>query len=206
MTDITDAVRVAVQGQPYRCQRAVRIQFPTYDCKVWDGIGLKTISGQVYKGIGSVGAISAVSDTSFDGMRGPVADRVELTLSGLETRLADELRDFQHKGSAVSILEAHFDSNYEVISDPYSIFEGQVDTMSLVLGDNLTIKLIADNFLSYMFRGPDGRRRGDSDQQEIFSGDVGFVFQSTLTNSINWGIPNSQQVTKITKPPSYGLF
>lgn len=209
MTTVTSAVRDALKAQPYRCHRAVRIQFPGYDFKVWDGSGPKTISGQSYTGAGTLGAISPIADNSVDGVRGPVAERIELTLSGLplSASLITELKDFQHQGAAVSVLEAHFDAAGALVADPYSIFEGQVDTMHYELGDKgLTITVIAENFLAYMFRGPDGRRRGDSDQQELFSGDVAFAFQGKLTPNIPWGSPtNNQLLDKVASASGSGL-
>lgn len=195
MTTVTSAFRNALKNQPYRGQIAVRIQFSGYDCKVWDGIGPKTISGQTYLGVGALGAISPIADTSADGMRGFNAERVEMTLSGLpvQAALVTELKDFQHQGATVTIFGVLLDATDAVVADPVTLFSGQVDTMSWMLDDTLTVKLVAENFLAFMFRGPDGRRRADADQQELFTGDLGFGFQGKLPTTIPWGSPTNMQ-------------
>lgn len=195
MTTITSAVRNALKDQPHRGHIAVRIQFSGYDFKAWSGIGPKTISGQTYIGAGTLGTIAAIADTSTDGLRGLIAERIEMTLSGLpvEPKLLTELVDYQHQGSAVTILAVLLDATDAVVADPVTIFSGQVDTMSYKLDETLSISLTAENFLAYMFRGPDGRRRSDADQQEIFSGDEGFEYNAKQMAVIPWGSPTNMQ-------------
>jgi hypothetical protein len=192
---VTPDVETSLE-QTYRAERAVRIQFPDFVFRVWSGTNIITINGEVYMptaimtggGVAvHLGAISEITDTS------DMSDQpLELTLSGISTDIQAELRDYQHQGSPVTITEIQFDANYRVIPDPYVILSGLIDTMSMLAGDTLSISVRVISLLRMAFRGPDGHRRMQQDQDALFkdSGDLGLEFCGRLKEVIPWTVPH----------------
>lgn len=194
MTTLTAGVQAAIIAEIYRPARFVTITFPGLLFRVWTGIGTFTIDGNDYTGAGSLGNIAAITDTATDGVNTFNAQRLALTLSGLDPSLAAGLRLANHQGSPVEIIEALLDSNGAVIDDDYAIFNGEVDTMSMTLGDTLTINVQCENYISFLFRGPDGRRRTTADQEDLFPGDKGLEFDGNLPVDIPWGVAGGASV------------
>lgn len=183
MTTVTPAVATALSANPYVMVRFVTFTFPGYTARLWTGIGPKVYDGNTYTGTGNLGTIGPITDDVS-----LVAQRLQLTLSGVDASLMAECMDYLHQGTPVTILEAMMDQDGAITADPYSVFAGEIDTMYGTLGETLTITVIVDNFISFIFRGPDGHRRTAADQEAIFSGDVGLAFAAKLILDIPWGV------------------
>lgn len=179
----TADVDAALTASVYRPAIFVKIAFPGYTFRASSLTRDYPLGGELYVGAGPIGTISVVSESSD-----MTADPVEFTLSGLDPLVASELRDFSHQGSVVTAQLGLFDSNDALIPDPVTFFVGAVDVMSMVLSDTLAITVRADSFLRLLFRGPDGHRRMQADQEEIFPGDLGLEFAAQLASTVPWGI------------------
>ena len=188
MTELTTANQTAAAASPYRRALFVTVTFSDYTMRVWTGLGPRAIGSDTYTGAGYLGSVSLVPDMTVDMAGGVVASRVELTLSGIDASLAADMQDYEQQGAAVSILLGHLDVNDVLVDDPVSLWDGQVDTMAMTLGATLTVKLVCENFLAWLFRGPDGSRRTNEDQQDKFTGDLGLEFVGKLADAIPWGV------------------
>lgn len=182
----TAAADAALTADVYRAAIFVKIVFPSYTFRVSSLVRDYTLGGELYIGAGSLGSMSVVSENAD-----MTADPVEFTLSGIDASVASSLRDFAHQGSVVTAQLALFDINDAIIPDPVTFFVGAVDVMSMVLADTLTITVRADSFLRLGFRGPDGHRRMQADQEKIFVGDLGLEFAPQLANTVPWGVPTA---------------
>lgn len=194
MTDVTSGVQTALAASPYLPARFVTLTLPDYTVYLWSGVGTKVYNGNTYEGAGALGSINPITEKAAT-PAGIDSQRLQLSLSGLDTRLAQEARNYLHPGSTVEIVEAMLDATGAIISDAYDVFVGEVDTMPFVLGETLTISLICENFMSFAFRGPNGRYRTANDQQEIFpnsgSPDLGLQYNANLLPDIPWGVKSS---------------
>lgn len=190
---MTPAAVTALSAVPYKEHRFIKVTLPTYTAAFWTGPGDVVVSGTTYHGVGSIGSAGPITDNSD-----LAAQRLQLQLSWLDTSLWAEVKDISHQGSPVEIMIAQLDGGDVIIPNPYDVFVGEVDTMSGTLEKYLTITVNAENFLSFMFRGPDGHRRTAQDQQFLFpnSGvpDLGMQFVANQLDNIPWGVQSS--VTK----------
>jgi len=187
MTTVTSGVQSALSAQPYTMARFVTLILPDYTFRVWTGLGSKALNGNVYIGGGSLASISPISDRADLS-----AQKIQLSLTGLDTSLMAEVVNYLHQGAAVEIIEAQTDQDGNVVPDSYDILVGEIDTMQTELGDTMSVSVTVDNLLSLMFRGPDGHRRTAIDQEILFpnSGapDLGLQYVGNLLMNIPWGV------------------
>ena len=187
MTTVTSSVQSALSAQPYTAARFVTLTLPGYTFRAWTGIGSKTLNGNVYVGAGSLGDISPISDRSDLS-----AQKIQMTLTGLDPSLHADVVNYLHQGAPVEIIEAQMDQDGNVVPNSYDILVGEVDVMSMELGETLSVIVQVDNLLSMMFRGPDGHRRTGIDQQTLFSNsgspDLGLSYVGNLLMNIPWGV------------------
>lgn len=193
MTTLSSSNQTATAANPYRSAYFVTVTFSTYTLRMWSGVGPRDLSGDTYVGAGALGSVTMIPETLAGGAGGLDSSRVELMLTGLDTSLATEVRDFSEQGASVDILEAQLDSSDALVDGTYSLWSGQVDTMHMQLGETLTVRLVCENFLAWLFRGPDGRRETNQDQQDLFSGDKFFEFTARMPDTIPWGVATNSQ-------------
>ena len=184
--DYTAGAIAALSAGVYHEQVFVKIEFPGLTVLLSDMDRNEVVDGETYIGSGDLGDISQIVESAD-----MVDDPISMTLSGLDTNLVSELKDFTHQGSRVTIKVVLYDANDQQIPDPITIFTGIVDTMGWTIDDVLIIEVTVDHFLRMMFRGPDGRRRMQGDQEAVFPGvgDLGYEFATRLTDQVPWGIP-----------------
>src|SRR3990167_2915667 len=157
--DYTAGAIAALSAGVYHEQVFVKIEFPGLTVLLSDMDRNEVVDGETYIGSGDLGDISQIVESAD-----MVDDPISMTLSGLDTNLVSELKDFTHQGSRGTIKVVLYDANDQQIPDPITIFTGIVDTMGWTIDDVLIIEVTVDHFLRMMFRGPDGRRRMQGDQ------------------------------------------
>ena len=144
------------------------------------------ISGETYLGTGNILNISPITETADTRATG-----VEIVLSGLDTSILSAGLTEDTQGMIVEIYFGVMTttSNADAIVDtPYQIFSGFID--SLVLeesGESSTLTFTVENKLVTLER-PIDRRYTDQDQQNLFIGDKGCEFVTSLQDkSVAWG-------------------
>ena len=182
MTILDATTQTAVAANPQIFARFVSIFFSGFTARMWTGVGPFTLLGNVYTGFGSLGSIAPISDKSDI-----TSQRIQIQLSGLESSLMSQLVDFTQQGADVEIIEAQLSLDGAVVGTPYFIFKGEIDTMSGQIGETLTITVQAENYISFIFRGPDGHRQTAADQEALFTGDLGMAYAASVIPAIPWG-------------------
>lgn len=190
MTVLTGPTVTATQANPQSFARFVSLYFSGFTARMWTGVGPFTLGGNVYTGFGSLGSLTPISDRSD-----LTAQRIQLQITGLESTLMSQLVDYTQQGAQIQIFEAQLDLNGAVVGAAYLIFGGQIDTMSAQLGETMTITIQAENYISFIFRGPDGHRETAADQEALFSGDHGFSFAASVIPAIPWGANSDVTIT-----------
>lgn len=195
MTEMTGNVTTALSAPVLRPERFVEIQFVDRTVDLWSGMGNYTLGNTTYLGLGfpggSLGSVDVISDIAADGQSEFNSQRVQMTLSGIDTVFASEYVQIDHAGAPVKIMEALFDGNRTLVADAYVLLNGNIDTMAITVAQTLTITVQCENFISFMFRTGDGRRRSAADQTQLFSGDNFYSFDTVQTAYIPWAIPGA---------------
>ena len=144
------------------------------------------IGGNTYIGSGSILNISAITETSDTRASG-----IEIILNGLDSSI---LSAGLTEDTAGMVVEVYFGvmtttSNADAVVDtPYQVFSGFIDSMVLTDGgETSTLTFTVENKLITLEK-PTDRRYTDQDQQNLFAGDKGCNFVTSLQDkSVAWG-------------------
>jgi hypothetical protein len=162
----------------------VSLSFST-PLNLWSGYGTITYNSTGYLGIGTLGTISPVEETTDLAARG-----ITMQLSGVPTaQIAIALTE-NYQGRECSVLFAAMASDGTLVSTPVTVFSGRMDVMSINDdGQNATIGMTAENKL-VDFRRPRELRYTDEEQKALFPSDKGLEFVNAIQEKqIYWGNP-----------------
>ena len=163
----------------------IKFEFPTGTVYLNSSDRNFTISGQEYLGIGLIGSISTIQESSE-----LQANGVKITLSGIPNTYVSIALTSDYQGSPTEITLGFLDSNYVLVDPPFTVFVGKVDTMGIALGDTATIELEVENRLIDWER-PRISRFTNEEQQNLYSGDKGLEFvDSVAEKELFWGVDN----------------
>jgi hypothetical protein len=153
------------------------ISFRSEQQYVWTGIGNLLYNGNTYRGVGSLGKVGDVSESSDVNAEG-----TSISLSGIDPALLSECMSDIQLGAPVTIWFALFDVNCNIIGTPYPYFVGTVDQPVLQIGvDALTISLKLENRLVNLQRA-NMRRYTSADQDIYYPGDTAFNWVEILND------------------------
>jgi hypothetical protein len=150
---------------------------------LWSRYGTITYNGTGYLGIGTLGTISPVEETTDLAARG-----ITMQLSGVPTaQIAIALTE-NYQGRECSILFAAMASDGTLVSTPVTVFAGRMDVMTINDdGEQAIIGMSAENKL-VDFRRPREVRYTDEEQKALFPTDKGLEFVNAIQEKqIYWG-------------------
>lgn len=150
---------------------------------LWSGYGTITYNGTGYLGIGTLGTISPIEETTDLAARG-----ISLQLSGVPTaQIAIALTE-NYQGRECSILFAAMASDGTLVSTPVTVFSGRMDVMTINDdGEQAIIGMTAENKL-VDFRRPRELRYTDEEQKSLFPSDKWLEFVNAIQEKeIYWG-------------------
>ena len=184
---ITTAFKNAIKSSVVRPLLAVELEFSTGTLRFWNGYGDLTMtaggSSNTFTGLGDLMGVSAIAES----------DQVEaigasLSLTGIKSSFISTALSGNYTNRNASIFLGVFDTSKSVIADVYTLFKGKMDIMKIDEGsESATITLNLENSLIALDR-PLNRRFTHEDQQERFSGDLGFEFVPDLQDKeVIWG-------------------
>jgi|TARA_R100001463_G_scaffold55856_2_gene107659 hypothetical protein len=144
------------------------------------------IGGNTYFGSGHIISISPIVETSDTRASG-----IEIKLNGLDTSILSAGLTEDTQGMVVEVYFGVLTTtnNADAIVDtPYQVFSGFIDAMILTDGgETSTLTFTVENKLITLER-PTDRRYTDQDQQNLFTGDKGCSFVTSLQDkAIAWG-------------------
>jgi len=150
---------------------------------IWTGYGTITVGSTAYLGIGTLGSISPVEETTDLAARG-----ISMQLSGVPTAMLAVALTENYQGRECSVLFGALQSSGALVSSPVTIFSGRMDVMSINDdGQNATIGMSAENKL-VDFRRPREVRYTDQEQKNLFPSDKGLEFVTAIQEKqIYWG-------------------
>jgi len=150
---------------------------------IWTGYGTITVGSTAYLGIGTLGSISPIEETTDLAARG-----ISMQLSGVPTAMLAVALTENYQGRECSVLFGALQSSGALVSSPVTIFSGRMDVMSINDdGQNATIGMSAENKL-VDFRRPREVRYTDQEQKNLFPSDKGLEFVTAIQEKqIYWG-------------------
>ena len=160
---------------------------------LWSGYGTITYNSIGYLGLGTLGTISPVEETTDLAARG-----ISMQLSGVPTAMLAVALTENYQGRECSVLFGALEASGALVSSPVTIFSGRMDVMSINDdGQNATIGMTAENKL-VDFRRPREVRYTDQEQKNLFPSDKGLEFVTAIQEKqIYWG--NAKLVAPINE-------
>lgn len=161
---------------------AVDMAFDSGHVRVWSGLNTQSLGGNVFYGLGTLGGINAVKETTDTSAPG-----VELTLSGVVNDNISLAMTENYRGRKVTIYVLLFNSNGTLQQSTIS-FRGNMDQMIINEGaETSTITLRCENRLIELNRVRDSRYT-DEEQKMLFPDDTGLEYvASTALKDLYWG-------------------
>lgn len=159
---------------------------------LWTGYGNLVYNSTTYLGLGTLGTISQVEETTDLAARG-----ITMKLSGVPTANVALALTEDYQGKECSILFGALSPTAgTLIASPVTIFSGRMDVMQITDdGQTAEITMSAESRLMD-FKRPRELRYTDEEQQNLFAGDLGLEFVNDIQEkAIYWGNPNQTQGT-----------
>jgi hypothetical protein len=154
--------------------------------RLWSGYGTITVGSVTYQGIGTLGTISPVEETTDLSARG-----INFQLSGVPTAYVSLALTENYLGKECSVLFRALHATGALFSSTVTIFSGRMDIMSINDdGQESTIIMTAENKL-VDFRRPREVRYTHEEQQNLYPvspPDLGLEFVNAIQEKqIYWG-------------------
>lgn len=175
MRDLTSGMQTEVSATNTAPIFLVECDFSSGFVRVWSGLGDLLWNAQTWIGVGSLGGISPLSEsTDFN------ANGAKIQLSGIPSDLLAIAQAQQYQGRAANIYLGMLNSSGVVIADPIKLFAAKMDTMEILEGaETSTITLNIESRAITLKRSHE-RRYTHEDQQIDFPGDRGFEYVAGL--------------------------
>ena len=180
--DITASVVSAVQEHVVRPIIFVSLEFDSGTVRLVSAWRNVTWNGDEYVGVGDMGSISSIEETSQ--LR---ASGISMQLTGIPNDYIDEALAEEYQGRTATVWEGFLDSADQIIPDPILFFKGGIDQMGGKLGEGTSIvTLTAENELLEWER-PRASYYTNAEQQVLHPGDLGLEFVVEVTEKeIHW--------------------
>jgi hypothetical protein len=151
--------------------------------RLWSGYGTITVGAVTYQGIGTLGTISPVEETTDLSARG-----INFQLSGIPSAYVSLALTENYQGKACSVLFGALDATGAIVASPVTIFAGRMDVMSVNDdGQEASIIMTAENKL-VDFRRPREVRYTHEEQTNLHPGDLGLEFVTAIQEKqVYWG-------------------
>lgn len=183
MRSLTVAVSDALAAENVIPVMFAELNFVSGFLRVHTAVGNYTVEGNTYTGVGTLGKIETIEESSELQAYG-----LRLTLTGIPNTLVGTALAENYQGRAVRVLVGVLDANYALLASPVIVFAGRMDNMQVsIVKEVASITLSAENKLVDWDR-PRVRRYNNADQQAEFPGDLGFEFVEQMVNkTLFWG-------------------
>lgn len=180
---LTAAMITEIKAGTMRPVIFVEIEFLSGTTRVWSGIGTFSFDGKTWIGVGDLGKISRIPETSQIAPSG-----ITLSLSGIPASMVTNVLTDSRQGKPVKIWLGALDSNDVLIVDPYQSFAGRMDVPAIEEGpETSTATFTVENELIDLKRTR-VRRYTPDDQIIDFPGDKGFDYVGGLQEiNLQWG-------------------
>ena len=114
-------------------------------------------------------------------------DSITVSFTGADQTIVSLLLNNEYMEKEAEIYKGFLNSSQGLISDPFLLFKGRIESFSLEEdANNSTLNIsIASHWSD--FERIQGRKTNTNSQKLYFSGDVGFDYASQSVSDIKWG-------------------
>jgi len=164
---------------------AAKFEFATVTIRVWTGYGDLSINSETYKGIGTLGSLGNIEETTQT-----KAVSQDFILSGIPSKHLYLALIDNYSGKDVTLFIGLLNESNAIISNIFTIFKGFIDTITISeSGETSTIRVRAENRLVQLERSIE--RRYTTQQQKLdFSGDLGLdLIEELIDKDVTWETP-----------------
>jgi hypothetical protein len=161
----------------------IRAYFDSGEIDLWNGVGNLVYSGITYTGVVPILNIDTVHE-----QKQIAATGFNLTLSGLDSTILSLAENEPYQGRPLEMYLALLDSSGAVISSPYMMFKGYMDTMTINDdGKTISITIAVENELIALERALSTSYTPES-QKVNYPNDTFFNFVADIQNkTAHWG-------------------
>lgn len=165
------AVAAQIAGRTVHPAVLAAFDFASNPMRVHLGSGKLRAGGQVYRGIGQLGAISGLEQAI--GGTAPVAT---FTLSGVDAAIVAAVRNSSDevKGRQLTVLVQFYDEDHAPLDDPLVLYAGEMDVMKIALQGptKATVSVTAETIFT-RHGLPMWGTLSNADQNRLYPGDRG---------------------------------
>jgi len=114
-------------------------------------------------------------------------DSITVAFTGADQTIVSLLLNNEYMEKEAEIYKGFLNSSQTLISDPFLLFKGRIESFSLEEdANNSTLNIsIASHWSD--FERIQGRKTNTNSQELYFTGDVGFDYASQSVSDIKWG-------------------
>ncbi len=186
MPRTVDSALLAAFAAPYvEPVHLLQVQFRSRICYAWSGPGTLTWNGNSFLGVGSLGSLGDVKESTD-----VHADGSSVGLSGIDpVWLGESLTDIQHGAPVQRWMGAVEPGTRNLIGTPYLIFQGQVDKPKIRTGaDTIAISLALETRLINHMRASCRRYTTNDQHSNGYPDDIAFSWVEILNDiALVWG-------------------
>lgn len=175
--NLTAGTKAAFTATVVRPAVFVEAHFASGVVRLWSGVGPITWNGLTWLGVGSLGTISAMPETSDVQAQG-----ISLTLSAIPSDMLAHVLNEIRQGMPCRVWLGALDEAGNVITDPYASMAGRIDSGVINEGGQTSSATITVETQLMDLRRTRERRYTDADQQYDFPGDLGFIYVAAVQN------------------------
>ena len=198
--DLTTATKNAAIAAEVQAVMLFYADYSSGAVRLWNCYGDLSWNSQTWSGIGDFGGVDVIEESSEIRANGAV-----FILNGIPSASVSLALTDNYQGRTCSLWLGFLNtSTGALIADPYQLFSGRMDVMTINDGaDTATITLQAENLLVDLNR-PRERRYTHEDQLIDYAGDLGLEYVAGLQEKpIHWGpaAPAAASGTGSSNPP-----
>jgi hypothetical protein len=172
-----------ITGEVVRPVILVYLDFASGKVRAHSAVGTIAWNGQNWFGVGSLGGIDPVEETSE-----LEAYALKISISGVDPSNLSRVLGEQYQGrDAIIYYGLLSDDLLTLIADPIVLFKGTMDNAEITLGVQGTI-VINTSSRAAAWDKPRELRYNDATQQQLFPGDKGLsLVEQATSKEITWG-------------------
>ena len=181
--DITSGFQTEIEASSLSPIIMIKAEFDSGDTLAWSGYGNLVYDGDTFVGTGTFLSISEIEETQK-----LQANSVSFALSGIPSSYVSLALSEDFQGRKITAWFAVLDSSGSIISNPYQIFSGRMDSMEIYDdGSDSRITVSAESDLIDL-RLSRERRYTPEDQKIDYQDDDGLDFVPLVAEvEVIWG-------------------
>jgi len=168
--DIDAGLKTAAQSTEFNYFVAVDLAFSSGTVYAHNSIGTITFGGNDYLGVGGLGSIGAMNESSE-----LVDQPISLVLSGISTEIIEAVKVDDVYGRDANIYIGVLNQDGELIGTPTNWVAGYMDTTSVIIGDENKVFIKVQTTAAKLRRKNNSRWTLES-HQHVYPGDRFFEF------------------------------